>query len=554
MSVQPKWWKEGTIYQIYPRSFRDSNGDGIGDLPGIIEKLDYLEQLGVDILWLSPIFKSPNDDNGYDISDYRDIMLEFGTMADFDQLLDNVHARGMKLVLDLVANHSSDEHEWFTQSRQSKHNPYRDYYYWRPPGPNGGPPNNWKSFFSGDAWTFDETTGEYYLHLFSKKQPDLNWENPQVRREIYESMRFWFEKGVDGFRMDVITLISKRPGLPDADFSNFWHTAETFYANGPKVHEFLNEMHNQVQRHYDVFSLAEGVGIKPENALEYVGEARRELNMLYHFDILQLTIPDGRFAPPVPFNLQLLKQIIGDWSSVLRNGGWVANALGNHDFARMVSRFGDPQRYWQASAKLLHTFLATLGGTLNLYQGDEIGMTNAHFAHIDEFDDIELRNYFREHAANMDPEKQHAFLLDIQREARDHARTPFQWSAEPQAGFTSGSPWLKVNDNFPTINVAAQEEDPNSILNYVRQLLRFRKAHPLLVYGDYELLWPEHKQVYAYLRTDGAQRLRVLLNFSGKSQTLDARPGELLLSNYPATKSTLAISLKPWEARIERVD
>ena len=547
------WWKEGTIYHIYPRSFRDSNGDGIGDLQGIIEKLDYLKSLEVDILWLGPIFQSPNDDNGYDVSDYRRIMGEFGTMEDFDALLAGTHARGMRLVLDLVANHSSDEHEWFRQSRSAKDNPYRDYYFWKPPASDGGPPNNWKSFFSGSTWEFDPITEEYYLHLFSKKQPDLNWENPKLRQEIYDCIRFWFEKGIDGFRMDVITMISKHLNFPDADFSNFWHVAETLYSNGPRIHEYLQEMNEEVLQHYDVFSLAEGVGIKPSNALLYVGEERRELDMLYHFDILQLTIPDGRFAPGIPFDLLKMKQVYGEWyEGVIRRGGWLANALGNHDFARMVSRYGNEGAYWEASAKLLHTLLATQAGTLNVYQGDEIGMTNIVFDSIDEMNDIEACNYYREVTKGKTAAESAAILQRIQKEGRDNARTPFQWSAAPQAGFTSGRPWLKVNPNFPQINVAVQENDAHSILNYFRQLLRFRRAHPVLVYGDYELLLPDHRQVYAYRRWDETTQLLILLNFSEEEQALDPLPkrenASFVLGNYPA--ASLSVALRPWEARV----
>lgn len=518
------WWKEGVIYQIYPRSFKDSNGDGIGDLRGIIRSLDYLHSLHIDILWLSPIFKSPNDDNGYDISDYRDIMPEFGTMADFEELLASVHRLGMKLVLDIVANHCSDEHPWFQASRTSRDNVYRDYFYWKAPGTDGGPPNNWQSFFSGSAWQKDAATGEYYLHLFSKKQPDLNWENPNVRREMYDILHFWFKKGVDGVRLDVITLISKRPGFEDADFTHFRTTIEAVYANGPRVHEFLKEMNREVFRHYDVMSLGEGVGIRPENVQEYVSAEREELNLVYHFDILNLTFGEERYGPAKPFELLMLKSIFQRWYDATKSGGWIAQAMGNHDYPRMVSRFGDDGFFWKESAKMLLTLLATQRGTLNIYQGDEIGMTNTAFPDISYYRDIEGLNFFRLAASGKTDAELELLLRYLHHAGRDNARTPFQWDDTLHAGFSTGQPWLDVNPNFKTINRKLQEHAPDSVLNFCRQLLRYRRENPVLVYGDYLDLQPDHTRIFAYLRSMGDEKQLVVLNFSKE-------PSEITLSS-----------------------
>jgi oligo-1,6-glucosidase len=551
--MKSTWWKEGVIYQIYPRSFRDSNGDGVGDLRGIIQSLDYLAGLHVDILWLSPIFTSPNDDNGYDISDYRGILPEFGTMADFEELLAGVHQRGMRLVLDIVANHCSDEHPWFVESRKGRDNPLRDYFFWRPPNAEGGPPNNWPSFFGGSAWELDAASGEYYLHLFSKKQPDLNWENPAVRQAMYEVMRFWFEKGVDGVRLDVITLISKRLGFEDADFTNFRTGIETVYANGPHVHGFLREMNEAVFQHFEVMSLGEGVGIHPSNVLDYVGGQRQELDLVYHFDILNLTFGEQRYGPAKAFDLLALKAIFQNWYDATRSDGWIAQAMGNHDYPRIVSRFGDDGEYWQESAKLLVTMLATQRGTLNIFQGDEIGMTNVAFPSIEDYRDIEGLNFYRTACEGKTEEEKNIQLQYLHHACRDNARTPFQWDATANAGFTTGTPWIGVNPNFDKINRAAQAADAGSILNFYRRLLKYRKDNPVLVYGDYRCIAPEHPNIYAYLRTLGGEKRLVLLNFSTEALPFPFPPdlpdAHIVLNNYEQLDfSGRQVLLAPYQA------
>ncbi len=556
--MELSWFKKGTIYQIYPRSFNDSNNDGIGDLRGIIEKLDYLKSLHIDILWLSPIFSSPNDDNGYDISDYCAIMPEFGTMEDFDELLRETHQRGMRLVLDLVANHCSDEHVWFEEAKKSKNNPYRDYFHWRKPAQDGGPPNNWKSFFGGSAWEFDEASEEYYLHLFTKKQPDLNWENPKLRQEIYDAMRFWLDKGVDGFRMDVIPLISKREAYPDAPNVGFRKIIEDVYANGPKVHEYLNEMKREVVNHYDAFSLAEGVGINHETAGLYVDCDREELDMLYHFDILECTIVNGKFEEVSAFDLTNMKTIFKRWRDALHEKGWLANALGNHDFARMVSRFGNDTKYWSESAKMLLIMQATQNGTLNIYQGDEIGMTNIVLDSIEEVRDVQSLNFYNENLKTKRYSVNSA-LERINKEGRDNARTPLQWSDEINGGFSVGEPWLKVNANYKRINVKNQEQDKNSILNFYRRLLKTRKQYDVFVYGDFEELEFDNPNIYIYEKTYANEKIMVALNFSvgdidfkGFSAISNI---EIILNNYEELViNGDGMTLKPYQGIILKID
>lgn len=530
------WFKKGTIYQIYPRSFNDSNDDGIGDLRGIIEKLDYIHSLHIDIIWLSPIFSSPNDDNGYDISDYCSIMPEFGTMEDFDVLLKETHKRGMRLILDLVANHCSDEHKWFEEARKSKDNPYRDYFHWKKPSIDGGPPNNWKSFFGGSAWELDEVSGEYYLHLFTKKQPDLNWENPKVREEIYNAMRFWLDKGVDGFRMDVIPLISKPDGYPDAPDLGFRKIIEDVYANGPTVHRYLNEMNEEVISKYDAFSLAEGVGINEDTVGLYVNYDRKELDMLYHFDILECTIVNGKFEEVSPFDLVQMKHIFKKWRDAIHQTGWIANAMGNHDFARMVSRFGDDKKYHKESAKMLMTMLSTQNGTLNIYQGDEIGMTNISLLNIDEVRDIQSLNFYKENKITHKYTEELALEM-INKEGRDNARTPVQWNGdEINGGFSKVEPWLKANPNYKDINVAYQEKDPNSILNFYRNLLKTRKEHDVFVHGDFEEIEFNNPKLYIYKKKLGKEEIMVMLNFNSSEESFDAGSNinevEVLVNNY----------------------
>lgn len=537
------WWKESVIYQIYPRSFQDSNGDGIGDLQGIIQRLDYLKLLGVDILWLSPIFKSPNDDNGYDVSDYRDIMDEFGTMDDFDRLLVGVHERGMKLILDLVPNHSSDEHFWFQEARKSKDNPYRDYYYWA-----DKPRTNWQSFFSGSTWEYDEQAEAYYLHLFSKKQPDLNWENPKLRQEIYDIMRFWFDKGIDGFRIDVIPFISKRLDWPDGDPNDFDRTILEIYSNGPRLHEFLNEMYEEVCSKYDVMTVGEGIGVKPHNSLEYVDESRRELNMLYHFDHVTINYGPGGKYDPIDWKLSTFKKLFLDWDQAIEEKGWINIVLDNHDFPRMVSRYGNDTIYRKESAKLLATMLLTLRGTPCIYQGSEIGMVNVAFDTLDEYDDVEVVNMVREWR---EAGKDTAPLLPaVQQQGRDNARTPMQWDDSPHAGFTSGMPWLQLNPSFTTINVKEALGDTASIFYFYKDLLAYRKLHPTLIYGDFELLAPDSEQLFAYRRSDADYEFLIFLNFSSDSLAIEEKVQwdryELVKSNYADSEN----ELRPWECRI----
>lgn len=546
-------FKQQVIYQIYPRSFNDSDGDGIGDLMGIVQKLDYLHDLGVDILWLSPIFPSPNADNGYDISDYEAIMPEFGTMDDFDELLTGVHRRGMKLMLDLVVNHSSDEHRWFRESRKSKDNPYRDYYIWREK------PNNYQSFFSGPAWKLDETTGEYYLHLFAEKQPDLNWEHEPLRQEIYAMMRFWLSKGVDGFRMDVIPFLSKDSLFPDYPEGRYGDL--TIHANGPRIHEFLQEMHREVLAYYpQVITVGEGFGVSAGQANWYVGRDRRELGMIYHFDH---AVPreEHRFLDPAPeFTLTELKAIFARWNVALNTGpdapGWQNIYFGNHDNPRVLSRFGDPEHFHYESATMLATVLLTQRGTPSIYQGDEIGMTNCPFNAIDEYDDIQVKNAWNALIAHdrsaHNFNREDLFLETANRIARDHARTPMQWSDAPNAGFTLGKPghvrpWLKINPNYRQINVADQQVREESVLQYYKKLLRFRRQTSALHEGAYRDLLPDHPAVWAFERRLAHTVLVILANFSdGDVYVPEVEAGDLLLSNY--TSSTLA--LRPFEARI----
>ncbi len=546
-----QWWKEAIIYQIYPRSFKDSNNDGICDLKGIISELDHLKNLGVDVIWLSPMYKSPNADNGYDISDYENIMTEFGTMVDFDDLLRGIHERGLKLIIDLVVNHSSDEHVWFQESRKSRDNPYRDFYIWKKPKPDGSPPNNWKSFFSGSAWQWDEITQEYYLHLFAVKQPDLNWENPALRHHIYNMMHFWLKKGVDGFRMDVIPFLSKDQSFPDSDGSL------EFYANGPRIHEFLKEMNQEVLSKYDIMTVGEAFGVSTKEALDYVGKDRNELQMIFHFDH---AVPrdEINFIQPNPeWTLPQLKSIFQKWDTTMKNDGWNSIYWGNHDNPRIISRLGDTKRYRVKSAKMLATILLTLRGTPYIYQGDEIGMTNCPFDSIDEFDDVQVKNAWNSLILNQHKDAS-LFLKAANKIARDHARTPMQWSNTKNGGFTEGDKtWLKVNPNFKKINVRADNDNPDSILNYYKALIRFRKENLVLVYGAFEDILPEHEKIYAYIRSSENKELLIINNVSGDKMGLKSLIDyplsilTLLMTNY--TTKTPIWTLQPYESRIYRL-
>lgn len=542
------WWKEAVVYQIYPRSFKDSNGDGIGDLPGIFSKLDYIKSLGVDVIWLCPIYDSPNDDNGYDVSDYRQIMKDFGTMADFDELLEGIHHRGMKLIMDIVPNHTSDEHRWFKASAESEDNPYRDYYIWRK-GDKNQLPNNWPSFFSGNAWNYNEKTQSHYLHLFSKKQPDLNWENPKVRQEIYDIMHFWFKKGIDGFRMDVVSLISKPPGLPNTESNVFTEIISKYYANGPRVHEYLKEMNQKVLRHYDCMTVGEGPGITLDNALNYVGEDREELNMVFHFGHMYIDNGPGGKYDPIPYDLVDMKKVFNDWDAKLKGKGWGSIFLGNHDFPRVVSRFGNDGLYWQESTKLIATLLLSMRGTPFIFQGDEIGMTNVAYESIEEYQDIETLNSWKDAMQKgVDPEN---FMKLVHQQSRDNARTPFQWNTTKNGGFSDGIPWLKSNDNFELINVENQENNKDSVLNFYRKMVKYRKENPTLVYGDYECYQVEHPELFLFKRSDEENTYWVLLNFSEYHHDVDVQlPENLSLEMNNYVEPNASKRLRPWEAKI----
>ncbi len=563
MQTKTSWWKESVVYQIYPRSFYDSNGDGIGDLRGIIQKLDYLKELGVDVVWLSPVYKSPNDDNGYDISDYRDIMNEFGTLADWEELLDGMHQRGIKLVMDLVVNHTSDEHPWFVESRKSKDNPYRDYYVWHP-GRDGHEPNNWVSYFSGSVWQYDKVTGEYYLHLFSKKQPDLNWENPKVRAEIYDMMHWWLQKGIDGFRMDVINMISKTPGLPDADVtskSRYQYGGQHFIC-GPRLLEFMDEMKREVLSKYDILTVGETPDVTTQDAIDLTNETDGALNMVFQFEHMDIdaAAPGSSRRSVSPWKLADLKRVMTHWQKDLENQGWNSIYLTNHDQPRTVSRFGNDSAYRIESAKLLVTFTHLQQGTPYIYQGDEIGMTNIAFEAIDDYRDIETLNLYHELVAEQGMDVA-SVLAILHAKSRDNARTPVQWDDSPHAGFTTGTPWIKVNPNYRAINVQQALADPDSVFYYFQKLIRLRKQYPIFVYGIYDLILDEHPHIYAFTRTLGDEQLLVILNFTA-GEPLFVLPEEiafahqeLLIANY-AVESGAGINevkLRPYEARVYRL-
>ncbi|XVV06559.1 glycoside hydrolase family 13 protein [Actinosynnema sp. CA-248983] len=557
----PPWWTSAVVYQIYPRSFADSDGDGIGDLNGITAKLDHLARLGVDVVWLSPVYASPQADNGYDISDYQDIDPVFGTLADFDRLLAEVHARGMKLIMDLVVNHTSDEHPWFVESRSSKDNPKRDWYWWRPPregfraGEPGAEPTNWESFFSGPTWTLDEATGEYYLHLFDRKQPDLNWENPQVRQAVHEMMRWWLDRGVDGFRMDVINVIAKDPELPDGAITGTSGLGNGYphYGTRPKVHEFLREMHREVFEGRDgqYLTVGEMPGVTWEQARLFTDPARREVDMVFQFEHVALDHgPGGKFDPK-PLELRDLKASLGRWQTALRDVGWNSLYWNNHDQARVVSRFGDDTRFWRESATALATVLHLQRGTPYVYQGEEIGMTNASFTGLADLRDVESLNHYRHAVAAGTPPE---IVLDgIHRMGRDNARTPVQWDASPQAGFTTGTPWIAVNPNHSWLNAQAQYDDPTSVFNHYRRLIELRHTLPVVALGDFHMLLADHPHIYAYQRELDGTRLLVVANLCGSEQSaeLDWPDAEVVLSNTgELRRENGKVTLGPWEARV----
>jgi oligo-1,6-glucosidase len=557
---EPKWWKEAVVYQIYPRSFKDSNGDGIGDLPGITSKLDYLQKLGVNVIWLSPHFDSPNIDGGYDIRDYRKVMIEFGTMSDFDQLLAGIKQRHMRLIIDLVVNHTSDENKWFVESRSSKTNPYRDFYIWRPghTAADGTrtPPNNYPSYFSGSAWTLDPETNEYYLHYFTAKQPDLNWANPKVREEVFSLMRFWLDKGVSGFRMDVIPLISKPTGMPDLTPDQL-KAPPNAYANGPHLAEYLHEINREVLSKYDVMSVGEATGTTLAQTNNLVDDRGHELNMIFNFDAIKLGRSDFGLSQLGVWSLPELKAIYDAHATVLTKHDWDTVFLSNHDNPRIVSTFGDDSPAMRVpSAKLFETMILTLRGTPFLFEGDELGMTDYPFKTLADYNDIAVKNAY---IALVETGKisAEAFLTAQAKVSRDNARTPMQWDSSPEAGFTTGShPWLAVNPNYKEINAAREESDPTSVLNYVRALIGLR-AHTLaFVYGDFEDLDPQDSHIFAYTRTLGSEKYLIVENFSSSpvAYTLPngLKAANLLLSDIPGSHeaNVSTLDLVPWESRI----
>lgn len=539
-----KWWKEAVVYQIYPRSFKDDNGDGVGDLRGIISRLDYIKSLGVDVVWLNPIYSSPNDDNGYDISDYRNIMKDFGTMADFDTLLSEMHKRSIKLVMDLVVNHTSDEHAWFRQSRSARSSPYRNYYHWWN-AERGKPTSRW-SFFdvNSDAWRFDSLTDAYYLHYFSRKQPDLNWENPAVRKEVYAIMKYWLDKGIDGFRMDAFQFVAKDttwPVLPPG----YEKQIGKYYGMGPHLHDYLKEMNSEVLARYDIMTVAEGAGSTLQDAHDLVDPDRHELNMAYHFEGIDL----GHGKPD--YSLLEMKRVYGKWDSAFEEKGWLSIFLANHDQPRMVSHWGNDGPAFRAlSSKMLTTFIMTMRGTPYYYNGDEIGMKNIGFDKITEYRDIGTLNKYKEAVSKGgDPA---AFLETVKNTSRDNSRTPFQWDGTANAGFTTGTPWINVNPDYAVVNAAAQEKDPQSILNYFRRVVQLRKDNLALVYGKYTLLDKDNPDVYAYTREGYGKKMLILLNFRTKPATIatgvDLSHARLLLCNY--SDASAGDSLRPYEARV----
>jgi oligo-1,6-glucosidase len=557
-----RWWKEAVIYQIYPRSFQDSNGDGIGDLNGITSRLDYLKNLGVNVIWLSPHFDSPNADNGYDIRDYRKVMKEFGTMADFDRMLAGIKKRHMRLIIDLVVNHTSDEHRWFQESRKSRTNPYRDYYIWRdgkpnPNAPHGfDPPNNYPSYFSGSAWQWDDSTKQFYLHLFAVKQPDLNWENPKVRQEVYSLMRFWLDKGVDGFRMDVIPLIGKTPGLPDLSPEQLKDPSKV-WANGPRRDEYLQEMNREVLSKYDDMSVGEAIGIGLSETHEIVGEDRHELSEIFNFDAARIGAMGGYEYRPL--QLEELKAVYDRHAKVLGKQDWDTSFLGNHDMSRVVSRWGDTStpEFRALSAKLLQTMVLTLKGTAYLYQGDELGMTNYPWTKISEFNDIEVQNRFKSDvAAGKLTEQQ--LIAGAAAYGRDNARTPMQWDTTKNAGFSVGDhTWEPVNPNYLQINAASQIADANSVYHYTQEMIALRHSDPAFLYGDYQDLDPSQEHIFVYTRTLGESKFLVVLNFSRQQIEYTLPPalnaGNLKLGNYRTAGDNAGAStlhLRPWEARV----
>lgn len=551
--MEKKWWQSSVVYQIYPRSFCDSNGDGIGDLNGIRSKLWYLKELGIDVIWLSPVYQSPNDDMGYDISDYRAIMKEFGTMEDYDRMLEEAHSLGIKIMMDLVVNHTSDEHAFFVESRKSKDNPYRDFYIWRD-GKDGKEPNNWGACFGGSAWKYDEATNQYYLHLFSTKQPDLNWDNDAVRKSVFDMMTWWCDKGIDGFRMDVISLISKVPGLPDGPVGKSGYGDFSPYcANGPRVHEFLQEMNREVLSKYDLITVGECSGVTIEEAKKYASSSGKELNMVFQFEHMDLDGGESFKWNHKKIKLSELKAVMSKWQTKLQGAAWNSLYWCNHDQPRMLSRLGnDSPQYREISAKMLGTCLHMMQGTPYVYQGEELGMTNYPFTSLEEFRDIESINAYHELTQKgiLSPEEMFDY---ISYKGRDNARTPMQWDDSEQAGFTTGTPWISVNPNYKEINAKEQLEREDSVFHYYQKLIALRKQHEIIVYGDYELLLPDSEEIYSYVRSYGEQKLLVICSFTEQKTAYELpedvknRNGKVLISNYNRNEVQDIMELEPYE-------
>ena len=551
--MEKRWWKESVVYQIYPRSFCDSNGDGIGDLNGITGKLDYLKELGIDVIWLSPVYKSPNDDNGYDISDYQAIMDEFGTMEDFDRMLATAHEKGIKIMMDLVVNHTTDEHKWFIESRKSTDNPYRDYYIWRPAKEDGSLPNNWGSCFSGPAWEYDKTTDMYFLHLFSKKQPDLNWDNPAVRQDVFDMMNWWLKKGVDGFRMDVISLISKEPGLPDKETGINGYATFNVSANGPHVHEYLQEMRQKALNNADTITVGECSGVTLEEAKKYARSDEKELNMVFQFEHMDVDSDEkaGKWTTR-KMDLRNLKKILTRWQKGLQDIAWNSLYWENHDQPRSVSRFGnDSDEYREISAKMLATCIHMMQGTPYVYQGEELGMTNCPFNTLDNFRDLESINAFHE-LTEQGKMTEEDMMAAIGYKGRDNARTPMQWDDSAYAGFSTANPWIMVNPNYTKINAKDQINREDSVFKYYQKLIKLRHESELIVYGTYDLILDDDKDIYAYIRTLGDEKLIVYCNFSENTREVELPEeftnGKVLISNYIDAKVNHKITLRPYEA------
>jgi len=555
------WWKRSVVYQIYPKSFYDTTGNGTGDLPGIIAKLDYLQQLGVDVIWLTPIYDSPQKDNGYDIRDYYKIYEEYGSMEDFDRLLNEAHQRGIKVIMDIVVNHSSTEHAWFQDARKSRDSRYRDFYIWKDPKTDGSAPTNWESKFGGNAWEYDEETGQYYLHLFDVTQADLNWENEELRSEVYEMMHYWFKKGVDGFRLDVINLISKDQAFPDDDGSVPPGDGRKFYTDGPKIHEFLQEMNREVFSKYDSMTVGEMSSTTIDNCIKYSNPEHKELSMTFNFHHLKVDYLNGDKWSLADFDFLALKKILSVWQSEMhKGGGWNALFWCNHDQPRIVSRYGNDGKYHRQSAKMLATAIHMMQGTPYIYQGEEIGMTNPYYEKIQDYRDVESLNMYKIKLAEGMAEEE--ILEILQSKSRDNSRTPVQWNADKHAGFTKGTPWINVAKNYQTVNVESALADKDSVYYHYKKLIQLRKKFDIITYGDYELILEDHPDIFAYIRNGENEKLLVVNNFHGKEAlfelpetvNMEGYNTEILLSNYDDSSRNLSrISLRPFESVVYRL-